>query len=57
MTESFYNIGYIGYYASSQSQYAAAAVSLGLTGGSLQTLSTNLLSHTAWIGVAFIYTA
>ena len=35
MTESFYNIGYIGYYASSQSQCAAAAVQLGLQGGSL----------------------
>ena len=39
MTESFYNLGYIGYYASSQSHCAAAAVQLGIQGGSLQTLT------------------
>ena len=57
MTESFYNIGYIGFYASSQSQCAAAAVQLGIQGGSLQTLSSGLVSNSAWIAMAFVYTA
>lgn len=57
MTEGFYNLGYIGLYASSQSQCAAAAVQLGLQGGSLQTLSTGMMSHSAWIAMAFVYTA
>lgn len=56
LTQSFYNIGYIGYYAGTQSQCASAAVALGIQGGSIQTLANNL-SHTAWIAVAFIYTA
>lgn len=57
MTEGFYNLGYIGLYAGSQSQCAAAAVSLGLQGGSMQTLSSGMLSHSAWIAMAFVYTA
>eukprot|EP00347_Sterkiella_histriomuscorum_P023181 403335641 len=57
MTEVFYNLGYMSLYAQSQSQCASAAVSLGLQGGSIETLSQCLLSKTAWIAVAFVYTA
>jgi hypothetical protein len=35
MAEGFYNLGYIGYYAGTQSHFAAAAVQLGIQGGSL----------------------
>jgi len=39
MTEGFYTLGYMGYYAQSQSQCATAALQLGLQGGSLETLT------------------
>ena len=57
MTEGFYTLGYMGYYAQSQSQCAAAALQLGLQNGSLETLTQGLLSRSAWIAVAFVYTA
>ncbi|CDW71096.1 UNKNOWN [Stylonychia lemnae] len=57
MTETFYTLGYTAFYAQSQTQCASAALQLGLQGGSIETLSNGLLSKTAWIAVAFVYTA
>ena len=57
MTESFYKVGYVGYYTATKGEQAAATVSLGISAGTTSTFSTNLLSTSTWIVSAFVYTA
>lgn len=57
MTGAFYKLSMTAYSAQSQSHNAATALSLGLQGGSLETLANGFMSKSSWIIMAFVYTA
>lgn len=57
MTDAFYEIGYISYYSHTQTIQATQSLALGVQAGSIQTLSEGLLTSTAWMTAAFVYTA
>lgn len=57
MTGAFYKLGMTAYGAHNQSANAAQAVTMGLQGGSLDTLANSFMSKSGWIIMAFVYTA